>query len=335
MHSKISRGHDAHFTGRFALASSCFSRAAARATELFAAAAADSLVAPYIRLLQAASLIQQAQIADGLEGLALRLEAHRLQRSSAELFDRRYQAGSIVRRVRCATLVRCLRLSQMPGSCREEEVAFRAEALRHANTTPAQMHILGVLPLLSAGFGYVCVMEVGYDSFQRLVIPIPFDAGEQQPLEMRVLRAIDALVECKRVIPPCVMEERGLSKAVSRQLDDDALCPAFRAQLRTKWGSAPVRAVLAERNLLDLRFMALDAAARAARLADVALHGLKTCGLPSCGKREATVKQFKFCSACKAAVYCCDEHGALDWRAHKPTCRATVAAAHAADEAAV
>ena len=32
--------------------------------------------------------------------------------------------------------------------------------------------------------------------------------------------------------------------------------------------------------------------------ADVAEHGLKRCALPSCDKREASVQQYKFCSAC-------------------------------------
>ena len=38
--------------------------------------------------------------------------------------------------------------------------------------------------------------------------------------------------------------------------------------------------------------------------ADVAEHGLKECALPSCDKREASVQQFKFCSACRSEWYC-------------------------------
>ena len=64
----------------------------------------------------------------------------------------------------------------------------------------------------------------------------------------------------------------------------------------------------------------------AALHADIAAHGLRTCSLPSCDKQEATVKQYKFCSVCGSVWYCSAEHGALHWKEHKPTCRATVAA---------
>ena len=136
MHSKISRGHDAHLNGRFAIASACFSRAAARASELFAAAAADSLV-----------------------------------------------SGSVA-----------LRKTQAP-----ELVAF--------------LLARGWLPRLSAVFGYVCLMQVGQDSCSLLDMgtSFPFDAGEEQQLEVRVLRAIDALVEWKHVVPPGCMEERAFA----------------------------------------------------------------------------------------------------------------------------
>ena len=66
---------------------------------------------------------------------------------------------------------------------------------------------------------------------------------------------------------------------------------------------------------------------------DVAQYGLKHCALPSCDKREASVQQYKFCSACRSVWYCSAEHGALHWKEHKPICRATTAAQQAADDA--
>ena len=65
----------------------------------------------------------------------------------------------------------------------------------------------------------------------------------------------------------------------------------------------------------------------------MAEHGLRSCALPSCDKREASVQQFKFCSACRSVWYCSEEHGALYWAEHKPVCRATTAAQQAADDA--
>ena len=66
--------------------------------------------------------------------------------------------------------------------------------------------------------------------------------------------------------------------------------------------------------------------------ADISHHGLKHCALPSCDKQEASVQQFKFCSACCSVWYCSAKHGALHWTEHKPVCRATVAAKEAASE---
>ena len=64
----------------------------------------------------------------------------------------------------------------------------------------------------------------------------------------------------------------------------------------------------------------------------MAEHGLKRCALPSCDKMEASVQQYKFCSACRSVWYCSEEHWALHWAEHKPVCRATAAAQQAADD---
>ena len=67
--------------------------------------------------------------------------------------------------------------------------------------------------------------------------------------------------------------------------------------------------------------------------ADIAKHGLRDCALPSCSKTEKTVKEFAGCSGCRTVVYCCLEHQALDWRAHKKACREEEAARLAEEEA--
>ena len=66
---------------------------------------------------------------------------------------------------------------------------------------------------------------------------------------------------------------------------------------------------------------------------DIAKHGLRDCALPSCSKAEKTVKEFKLCAGCQSLVYCCLEHQALDWKAHKKECREKEAA-RLAEEAA-
>ena len=91
-------------------------------------------------------------------------------------------------------------------------------------------------------------------------------------------------------------------------------------------------AMRTERGLLDVGTKVKERAGAAVvrQLADAAAHGLKTCSFPPCGKNESTVLEFRSCSACRSAWYCSAEHGALHWTEHKPACRATVAAKHAA-----
>ena len=60
----------------------------------------------------------------------------------------------------------------------------------------------------------------------------------------------------------------------------------------------------------------------AARAAADAAATLRTCALASCGAREAHAAHFKVCSGCRRAAYCCREHQAADWRAHKAACKA-------------
>ena len=72
----------------------------------------------------------------------------------------------------------------------------------------------------------------------------------------------------------------------------------------------------------------------ARKRADVAKHGLRDCALPSCSSTEKTVKEFAHCSGCRTVVYCCLEHQALDWGAHKKACREKEAAWLAAEETA-
>ena len=67
--------------------------------------------------------------------------------------------------------------------------------------------------------------------------------------------------------------------------------------------------------------------------ADIAKHGLRDCALPYCAKTEKTVKEFAGCTGCRSVVYCCLEHQALDWRAHKKACRKKAAARLDTEEA--
>ena len=97
----------------------------------------------------------------------------------------------------------------------------------------------------------------------------------------------------------------------------------FRASLREKWAAPAMRKMLRARGLTgsEDNAKAVAALAAARRVADVAEHGLRACALPGCGLREACVKHFKFCSRCRSAWYCSEEHAAQHWKEHKKVCR--------------
>ena len=105
--------------------------------------------------------------------------------------------------------------------------------------------------------------------------------------------------------------------------------PAFCAAVLRKWRSNAVSSVLRARGVLQTGIAAVQqetAGFEARQRADIAKHGLRDCALPSCSKTEKTVKEFAWCSGCRSVVYCCLEHQALDWRAHKKACREKEAA---------
>ena len=108
--------------------------------------------------------------------------------------------------------------------------------------------------------------------------------------------------------------------------------------LREKWTTPSMVAMRSERGMDNSFAAAMREGVQEfddAQRADIEAHGLKTCSYPPCDKQEATVQQYKFCSACRSAWYCSAEHGALHWKEHKPTCRATTDAAKEAAAARV
>ena len=111
--------------------------------------------------------------------------------------------------------------------------------------------------------------------------------------------------------------------------------PAFRAAVLRKWRSSAVSSVLRARGVLQTGITAAQhtqAEFDALQRADIAKHGLRDCALSSCAKTENTVKEFAGCSGCRSVVYCCLEHQALDWRAHKKACREKEAARQTFDK---
>ena len=123
--------------------------------------------------------------------------------------------------------------------------------------------------------------------------------------------------------------------AIEKHMSPHSYEPAFCAAVLRKWRSDAVSSVLRARGVLQFGIAAaleVGAEFQARKRDDIAKHGLRECALPSCSKTEKTVKEFAGCSGCRSVVYCCLEHQALDWRAHKKACREQEAARLAAEE---
>lgn len=127
--------------------------------------------------------------------------------------------------------------------------------------------------------------------------------------------------------------EHMFASAVQRLLESDLLEAPFKEALTQAWGGVDLRSALLSRRVFDGDNGTTEAAEElAARLeakaaADVAKHGYRSCALPSCGRREASVFEFKTCGACEAVVYCSRQHAAAHWPAgHKQVCKELKAA---------
>lgn len=81
--------------------------------------------------------------------------------------------------------------------------------------------------------------------------------------------------------------------------------PAFRAALVERWARPDIRAVLSARSSLQLgvaSYVESTAHHEATRLADVAARR-RSCGLPSCGRREVSVRHYRLCGGCDCGLY--------------------------------
>ena len=219
----------------------------------------------------------------------------------------------------------------LPGRGTAVELAFfkRYETTQHAvfdlPPLPARF-----LQLVGLSLGYATAVLAANLFLNLLSVRHDIEAAAF------VLRVVDCMLPAARSLADIVLaEEENFVASVHTTLSGavPSYDAAFVASLRTKWTAAAMVQMRRERGLLDAfeRMEKWNEDGTTRRRADVAEHGLKHCALPSCDKREASVQQFKFCSACRSVWYCSEEHGALHWAEHKPVCPATTAAQQAAD----
>ena len=109
-------------------------------------------------------------------------------------------------------------------------------------------------------------------------------------------------------------------------------CSSGIQQIREAWARVQASGVLERRGLIGACADLTRTMQAREGILDVqderqARRGLRSCGLASCGAKEAHVDHFKRCSACKTVVYCCREHQLEHWPAHKAACKAARKAA--------
>ena len=164
----------------------------------------------------------------------------------------------------------------------------------------------------------------------------PLWPGEQRrTVESFVLHGLDVIPRTAGVLAHMIIHEDDLMARVEK-MHTQIYGRIFCAAARRKWRSNAVRSVLRARGVLQTGVAKAEqsvAEFNARQRADNATHGLRDCALPSCAKTEKTVKEFSLCAGCRAQVYCCLEHQALDWKAHKKACKEEQAA-RLAEEAA-
>ena len=279
----------------------------------------DSLVVAHLRYAESEALAGLCEAASGAEQEALR------RRSWAVLVS---LIPPLLRRLEADTL--------LPGTLRVEELDYTAHvqaAAKKAKNNPVPP--LDVLRLMASGTGYTSLLLAIYRSLDLLLQPL-WPAVQKRMVESFVLQGLDFIPRTGGIPANVIIGEGPVVMIIEQRMSPRSYDPAFCAAVLRKWRSDAVSSVLRARGTLQTgvaNFEQINAEFYARQRDDVAKHGLRDCALPSCAKTEKTVKEFAGCSGCRSVVYCCLEHQALDWRAHKKACREKEAARLAAEEA--
>ena len=297
----------------------------ARAADLAATAATqaealfpdDSLVVARLRMDGSESLSSFAVQASGAEREAFARQSWALLLSTIPILLRRFASNTL-----------------LPGTIRDEELDFKVHehaAILKAKSDPVPPP--AVLRDLASKMGYDILIDAMARGLDMLLLPW-WPAAQKRSVESFVLQGLDVIPRTAGIPASHVTGEEPVVAVMERRMNPRNYGPAFCASVLRKWRSEAVSTVLRARGALQTgvaKFEERQAEFYARQRADVAKHGLRDCALPSCSKTKQTVKEFAGCSGCRTVVYCCLEHQALDWRAHKKACREE-AAARLADE---
>ena len=277
----------------------------------------DSLVVSDLRYSECCSLNNLASEASGAEKKAL------LHKSWAVLLSLILQ-----RRLADNTL--------LPGTIREVELDYEAHAQAaalKARNDPVPPPF--VLRTLASTMGYNTLLSAMFRSLGLLQHPL-WATVQKTMVESFALRGLDVIPRTAGIPANMIPYEGDLVAKIERRMNARDYGSAFCAAVLRKWRSNAVSSVLRAHGILQTgveKHEQDSAEYKARQRADVSMHGLRDCALPSCSKTEKTVKEFSLCAGCRSQVYCCLEHQALDWKAHKRACKEKEAARRAEEEA--
>ena len=278
----------------------------------------DSLVLADLRGSESSALTNLSNKASGGEQWDLRQRAWAVLVSLVELLVRRLADNTI-----------------LPGTIREEKLDFAVrqqctveKTQGNPNPSPAGLHAL------APTFGYNTL--IGAMGMSLNLSQLPYWLAEQKRMvESFVLQGLDVIPQTAGMPEDVVPHEVDLTSFVET-MSQRNFDPTFYAAVLRKWQSNAVSSVLRARGVLQTgvsEYEQVRSEFDVRQRANIAKHGLRDCALPSCSKTEKTVKEFAGCSGCRSVVYCCLEHQALDWRAHKKACREKEAARLAEERA--
>ena len=279
----------------------------------------DSLVVASLRYSESEALVALSGAASGAENKALLRQSFAALVLLIQLLLRRLEANTL-----------------LPGTIREEELDFEAHgqaALYKTSNQPVPSR--AALHASASTMGYNTLMLTLFRSLNLLQIPL-WPAAQKRLVESFVLQGLDIIPRTASIQACQVPGEDRVVMIIEKHVSPHSYDPVFCAAMLRKWQSNAVSSVLQTRGVLQTGVAKCErsnAVFEARQRADIAKHGLRDCALPSCSKTEKTVKEFAGCSGCHSVVYCCLEHQALDWRAHKKACREKEAARLAEEEA--
>ena len=292
----------------------------ARAVELAAEAATqaealftdNSLVVARLRIDGSTSLANIACDASGAEREAFARQSWALLLSTIAILLRRIESNTL--------LSRTLREEELDYTVHQQAAVFKAE--NYPVPPPA------VLRVWAFTMGYGTLVDAMFRGLDLLPCPW-WPAAQKRSVEWFVLRGLDVIPRTAGILAGMIAGEEQLVVSVETLITSRLYDPVFYAAVLRKWRSEAVSSVLRARGILQTGIASAEQTQtefEARQRADIAKHGLRDCALPSCSKTEKTVKEFAGCSGCRTVVYCCLEHQALDWKAHKKACREREAA---------